>query len=283
MECCHHGDQWCVACHGEPRTSKHCQLRRNWRAESTTCWGQLPNQRRWHVRHCCWHYQGRRSNQFPNLVVLASHEQHLVVNSWMIYHQHFKDLFWQIKNNQDSEKIRSCRLNRISSQIISRPFQSKMASMVAVQLKNKIGTAYRLFTYVANCSGYIRCVRRLRELPLAPSRRAGWPSIDLLTDHTPPSLSPIAITRVSSLASFNILILFVQASHVIHLGAATNIWNNLPQFPISYTVTEYISYLNIVVRSRRCRPFNEDGSYHIIYQYRKSKQKRKYYNRVIDG
>ena len=49
--------------------------------------------------------------------------------------------------------------------------------------------------------------------------------------------SPIAITRVSSLASFNILVLFVQASHVIHLGAATNIWNNLPQFPISYTAT----------------------------------------------
>ena len=40
-------------------------------------------------------------------------------------------------------------------------------------------------------------VRGLRELPLAPSRRSGWPSIDLLTDHIPPSLSPIAITRVS--------------------------------------------------------------------------------------
>ena len=24
---------------------------------------------------------------------------------------------------------------------------------------------------------------------------------------------------------------------MIHLGAATNIWNNLPQFPISYTAT----------------------------------------------
>ena len=73
--------------------------------------------------------------------------------------------------------------------------------------------------------------------PWPQSRRAGWPSFGLPTDHIPPSLSPIAITRVSSLASFNILILFVQASHVIHLGAPTNIWNNLPQFPISYTAT----------------------------------------------
>ena len=121
--------------------------------------------------------------------------------------------------------------------IASRPFQSKMASMVAVLLKNKTGTAYRLFTYVANCSGYVWCVGDSASSPWPQSRRAGWPSLDLLTDHIPPSLSPIAITRVSSLVSFNILILFVQASHVIHLGAATNIWNNLPQFPISYTAT----------------------------------------------
>ena len=129
------------------------QLRRNWRAESTTCWGQLPNQRRQHVRHCCWHYQGRSSNQFPNLVVLASHAQHFVVNSWMIYHQHFEDLFWQIKELPGllENKILSSKQNQWS--IVSRPFQSKMASMVAVLLKNKTGTAYRLFTYVANCSG----------------------------------------------------------------------------------------------------------------------------------
>ena len=74
--------------------------------------------------------------------------------------------------------------------------------------------------------------------PWPQSRRAGWPSFGLPADHIPPSLSPIAITRVSSLASFNILILFVHASHVIHLGAPTNIWNNLPQFPISYTATQ---------------------------------------------
>ena len=90
----------------------------------------------------------------------------------------------------------------------------------------------------SKCNGDVRCVRGLRELPLAPVPPRSWPSFGLLTDHIPPSLSPIAITRVSSLASFNILILFVQASHVIHLGATTNIWNNLPQFPISYTTTQ---------------------------------------------
>ena len=52
-------------------------------------------------------------------------------------------------------------------------------------------------------------VRGLRELPRPQSRRAGWPSM----------------------ASFNILVLFVQASHVIHLVAATNIRNILPSFP----------------------------------------------------
>ena len=67
-----------------------------------------------------------------------------------------------------------------------------------------------------------------------PSCRAGWPSSDL-TDHIPSRVSPIA--RVSSMASFAYSGLFVQASHMIHLGAAINIWNNLPQFPISYTAT----------------------------------------------
>ena len=73
--------------------------------------------------------------------------------------------------------------------------------------------------------------------PWPQSRRAGWPSFGLQTDHIPPSLSPIAITRVSSLASFNILACSSRAGHVIHLGASTNIWNNLPQFPKSYTAT----------------------------------------------
>ena len=106
-----------------------------------------------------------------------------------------------------------------------------MASMVAVLLKNKTGTAYRLFTYVANCNSYVRCVGTPRAPPWPQSRRAGWPSFGLLTDHIPPSLSPIAITRVSSLASFNILACSSRAGHVIHLGASTNIRNNLPSFP----------------------------------------------------
>ena len=67
--------------------------------------------------------------------------------------------------------------------------------------------------------------------PWPLSRRAGWPSFGLQTDHIPPSLSPIAITRVSSLGSFNILACSSRAGHVIHLGASTNIRNNLPSFP----------------------------------------------------
>ena len=82
-----------------------------------------------------------------------------------------------------------------------------------------------------NCATVTLGVRGLRELPWPQSRRAGWPSFDLLTDHIPPSLSPIAITRVSSLASFNILILFVQASHVIHLGQQLTSGTVFPSFP----------------------------------------------------
>ena len=100
-----------------PARHNICQLRRSWRAESTTClrvWGQLPNQRRQHVRHCFWHHQGRRSNQFPNLVVLALHEQHFFVNSWMFYHQHFEDRFWQTKEQPGllENKILSSKLNQ---------------------------------------------------------------------------------------------------------------------------------------------------------------------------
>ena len=87
--------------------------------------------------------------------------------------------------------------------------------------------------------------------PLGPkSRRAGWPSFGLQTDHIPPSLSPIAITRVSSLASFNILACSSRAGHVIHLGASTNIWNNLPSFP--YPTPPHLALCRVWHVARQC-------------------------------
>ena len=66
-----------------------------------------------------------------------------------------------------------------------------------------------------------------------PSRRAGWPSSDL-TDHIP-SESHLSHVFPVWLRSY-VLSCSSRASHMIYLGAATDIWNNLPQFPISCTL-----------------------------------------------
>ena len=91
---CYQSGRW-LTWHGKLCASIHRQLRRNWRVKSTTCLrlaGQI--QLRQHVRHslnCC---HGYRSNQFPREVVLASHGWHMIVNSWILHHQQFEDLFW---------------------------------------------------------------------------------------------------------------------------------------------------------------------------------------------
>ena len=112
-----------------------------------------------------------------------------------------------------------------------------MASMVAVLLKIKLAPRTDCSPTSPIATVTLGVFGDSASSPWPQSRRAGWPSFGLQTDHIPPSLSPIAITRVSSLASFNILACSSRAGHVIHLGASTNIWNNLPQFPKSYTAT----------------------------------------------
>ena len=111
-----------------------------------------------------------------------------------------------------------------------------MASMVAVPLKNKTGTAYRLFTYVANCNSDVWCVGTPRAPPgpVPPRRVAELRS----TNRSHPSQS--LTYSYNTCFQFG----FVQYSDLVRpgqsrdpFGAATNIRNSLPEFPICYTAT----------------------------------------------
>ena len=112
-----------------------------------------------------------------------------------------------------------------------------MASMVAVLLKNKTGTAYRLFTYVANATVTLGVFGDSASSPwpqVPPRRVAELRS----TNRSHPSQSlTYSYNTCFQFGFVQYSGLFVQGRSRDPFGASTNIWNNLPQFPKSYTAT----------------------------------------------